>query len=102
MANNSDYSMLDFPKERRRVRFDPTINLGHILTFCGFIIAGMGAWSTLDRRVTIVEQAVPAITVQSDIRDKQTQQALANLRNDIHDVQSSVNSLNAILLSNKK
>ena len=28
---------------RRRVRFDPTINLGHLLTFVGFLATGMAA-----------------------------------------------------------
>jgi len=36
--------------------FDPTINLGHILTFLGFIAAGFAAWSTLDKRLTIMEE----------------------------------------------
>lgn len=42
--------------EKRGIRFDATINLGHILTFLGFLIAGFGAWSTLDKRVTIIEE----------------------------------------------
>lgn len=27
-----------------RVRFDPTVNLGHLLTFAGFVAAALGAW----------------------------------------------------------
>lgn len=42
---------------RHRVRFDATINLGHILTFVGFLIAGFGAWSTLDKRLTVLEES---------------------------------------------
>ena len=33
------------------VRFDNTINLGHILTFLGFLVTIMVTWSTLDKRV---------------------------------------------------
>lgn len=38
------------------VRFDPTINLGHVLTFIGFAVAGFTAWSTLDKRITVIEE----------------------------------------------
>lgn len=41
---------------RQRVKFDATINLGHILTFVGFLTAGFGAWSTLDKRLTVIEE----------------------------------------------
>ena len=44
----------DAPK--RGIRFDATINLGHILTFLGFIVTGMIAWSTMDRRVAVLEE----------------------------------------------
>ena len=41
----------------RGIKWDATINLGHILTFIGFLLAGFGAWSNLDKRVTIVEES---------------------------------------------
>jgi hypothetical protein len=46
---------MDNPKQHG-VRFDATINLGHIITFVGFLLAGFGAWSTLDKRVIILEE----------------------------------------------
>lgn len=39
------------------IKWDATVNLGHILTFVGFMLAGFGAWSTLDKRVTIIEES---------------------------------------------
>lgn len=41
----------------RKIRFDSTINLGHILTFIGFIGTGAIAWSTMDKRVVVLEEA---------------------------------------------
>ena len=38
------------------IRWDATINLGHVLTFVGFILAGFGAWATLDKRLTVIEE----------------------------------------------
>ena len=39
------------------VRFDNTINLGHILTFLGFLVTIMVTWSTLDKRVVVLGKA---------------------------------------------
>jgi hypothetical protein len=42
------------------VKFDRTINLGHILTIISFCIAGFAAWSTMDKRVQALEIAAAA------------------------------------------
>lgn len=42
---------------QRKVRWDPTVNLGHILTFAGFIVTILVSWSTLDKRVALLEAA---------------------------------------------
>jgi hypothetical protein len=54
-----------------QVRFDSTVNLGHVLTFVGFLLAGLGAYwgarielSLLDRRMSAVEIQ---ITKMSDV-----------------------------------
>lgn len=39
----------------RGMKFDPTVNLGHVLTFLGFMTTIAAAWINLDKRVTIVE-----------------------------------------------
>jgi hypothetical protein len=39
----------------RRVTFDMTINLGHIITLVSMLIAGVGMWMMMDKRVTILE-----------------------------------------------
>lgn len=43
-------------QERRRLTFDPTINAGHLLTFAGFVITVVVGWSTLDKRVVVLEE----------------------------------------------
>lgn len=56
--NNQQYQGVDRrpQQEKHKVKFDPTINLGHVLTFLGFIIAGFGAWSQLDKRLVVLEE----------------------------------------------
>ena len=41
----------------KRVTFDPTINLGHILTFLSLVIAGALAWAALNTRLAVLEDA---------------------------------------------
>lgn len=48
--------MADPVTHEKRVKFDPTINLGHLLSLAAFFIAGMGAWSAFDKRLTIIEE----------------------------------------------
>lgn len=38
-----------------RPRFDPTINLGHVLSLSGVIIAIVGGWYSFDTRLKSVE-----------------------------------------------
>lgn len=40
----------------RKVRFDGTVNLGHILTFVGLIFIGFSAWTGMDKRVLVLEE----------------------------------------------
>lgn len=39
------------------VKFDATINLGHILTFAGFLVTIASFWQSLDKRVVVLEEA---------------------------------------------
>lgn len=41
----------------KRIKFDPTINFGHVLTFVGFIATGGMAWMTMNTRVVVLEEA---------------------------------------------
>lgn len=65
--------------EKRGVRFDATVNLGHLLTFAGFLIAGFGAWTTLDKRVVVLEESKKAQTQIDAAQDFRFSDAVAQL-----------------------
>jgi hypothetical protein len=44
-------------EERKGIRFDPTVNFGHLLTFIGFLVTGSMAWMAMNTRVTVLEEA---------------------------------------------
>ena len=70
-------------KPRRRIIFDPTINLGHVLTFVGFMAAGMTAYATLEKRQTVQE-------LRSDL----DRQAVVELRSDVRELRRTVEEMN--------
>lgn len=77
-------------RDKPGVKFDKTINLGHVLTFAGFIIAGLGAWSTLDKRVTVLESQT-ALQAQVDkAQDQLAQTTLSQIRESLADIKSQL------------
>lgn len=76
---------------RRRVAFDPTINLGHVLTFVGFMVAGFSAYSTLDKRVTLIESQMLTSSTQVRDQDSRLKETLSDIRADLKDLQRTVN-----------
>jgi hypothetical protein len=88
---------------RKRFHFDPTINLGHVLTFIGFMLAGFAAYGNLDKRQTVVEVQNSAAIERSGEQDKRIKESLSELKTDIKDVQRAVNDINRTLaLTGKK
>lgn len=96
--STSDFTPLaEAGHHRRRVTFDPTINLGHVLTFVGFLVAGFGAYSTLDKRVTVVEQQAVAVVDRSREQDARLKESLLELKGDVKQLQWSMNDINRSL-----
>lgn len=90
----SEFTPLGEAHHRKRVAFDPTINLGHVLTFVGFLIAGFGAYSTLDKRVTVVELQNAVVTERSREQDNRMKESLLDIRADLKNLQFSINDVN--------
>ncbi len=87
--------------QRKRLNFDPTINLGHVLTFIGFLGAGFGAYSTLDKRLTIQEEKTSAADARQREQQASVKEALQEIRSDVKEVQRSVNDVNRNLTQPK-
>ncbi len=52
-------SMSDFPKPR----FDPTINLGHLISLGGILFALTGSWWLMDHRIASLERQIDKLAV---------------------------------------
>lgn len=78
-------------RERTRgVRFDNTINLGHLLTFAGFLITIMVTWSTLDKRVVVLEESRKAQAVLDHAQDNRSAEKFTEIRETLSEIKRSV------------
>ncbi len=83
------------PDDRRArgMRFDPTVNLGHILTFVAMLAGVMTSYSLLDKRVGVLEEKASSGVVQSAERQQEQKESLREIKADIKDLQRSVNEI---------
>jgi hypothetical protein len=88
------------PTNGKRFSYDPTINLGHILTFIGFMASGFIAYNTLDKRITVQEQLLVTVTARSLERDSDVKERLGEIKADVKDLARGVADLARI--QNKK
>ena len=72
------------------VRFDNTINLGHILTFLGFLVTIMVTWSTLDKRVVVLEESRKAQAVLDHVQDNRSAERVTEIRETLVEIKRSV------------
>lgn len=77
----------------KRLTFDPTINAGHLLTFAGLAVALFIGWSTLDKRVVVLEESRQYQRLRDDTQDNAVTQSLVEIKNAIADVKTGVNEL---------
>lgn len=76
--------------EKKIVKFDSTINLGHLLTFVGFVLTGFGAWSSIDRRLTVLEES-RRVQAQIDAnQDERLSQSMSQIKETLSDIRRNL------------
>ena len=80
-----------------RLRFDPTINAGHLLTFAGFIVAGFVGWTTLDKRVVVLEEQRKSQEVRDQTQDSRSSEKFGEIRETMQDIKRTVEIVRANL-----
>ena len=78
----------------RGVRFDNTINLGHLLTFVGFLITIMVSWTTLDKRVVVLEESRKAQAIMDSAQDLRSAEKFSEIRDTLGEIKRSVDKVN--------
>lgn len=85
------------PPQENRIRFDKTVNLGHILTMGMFLVTIMAGWNMMDKRLLVLEEARASQRDRDALQDttaKDNQQtikeALTDLRRSVEKVADKV------------
>ena len=76
------------------IRFDPTINYGHLLTFAGFLITGFIGWTALDKRVVALEEAQKTQQQIDRAQDQILNQQMQHIRETLNELRSGVQRVN--------
>lgn len=72
--------MEDLSEHRKKLHFDPTINAGHLLTFLGMLAALLIGWSTMDKRVVVLEEAKTYQRERNAAQDAAIRELLIEIR----------------------
>lgn len=72
------------------MKFDPTINAGHLLTFAGFIVAGFVGWTTLDKRVVILEQQRISQEYRDNSQDSRNDEFKSEIKDTLKDIKTTL------------
>ena len=83
------------PTERRRLTFDPTINAGHIISLLAFLITLVVGWSTLDKRVVVLEEARKAQQQTDQHQDYVQRASNDSVKESLAEIKQGIRELNA-------
>lgn len=83
------------PSKRGKVVFDPTINLGHVLTFLGFIAAGSVAYFDLKEAQAVQNMRVEMLAREFEAEKNRTGSALMEIKSDMKEIRRGVDQLRA-------
>lgn len=81
----------------KRINFDPTINLGHILTFAAMVVGVMSSYSLLDKRLGVLEERSNVAVIQAADKVAEQKESLKEIKADVKDLQRSVNEISRAL-----
>ena len=72
------------------MRFDKTINLGHVLTIVSCLIVVMAQWSIMDKRVVVLEEFKAAQRERDVAQDAISKEKFVEVREALVDLRRSV------------
>ena len=73
-----------------RIKFDRTINLGHVLTAISMVVAVMVTWSLMDKRVVVLEEARAAQRERDNVQDVANREKFQEVRDTMIDLRRAV------------
>lgn len=81
------------PDPDNRVRFDKTINLGHVLTIISFLLLTVTQWNMMDKRVVVLEENRSTQRDKDATQDAITREKADEVKDALRDVKASIEKL---------
>ncbi|HEY0034615.1 MAG TPA: hypothetical protein VGB81_15240 [Devosia sp.] len=75
------------------MRFDKTINLGHILTMISFLLLTLTQWNMMDKRVVVLEEFRGTQRDKDTAQDTITREKAQEVKDALRDVKNSIEKL---------
>lgn len=91
--NTIEWDGEDRRESRKGIKFDSTINLGHMITFIGFLVTIMVTWSTLDKRVVVLEESRKAQELRDASQDQRNGDQMTAIKETLVEIKTNVISL---------
>ncbi len=96
----SDFGALaDAAAARRKFKFDGTVNLGHLLTFGVLLASGIGLYTTLEKRLTLLEAKAAQIEQSGQSVEARMRETLTEIRLDVKDARRAIDDVSRTLNS---
>jgi len=80
-------------EDQKKLNFDPTINLGHVLTFIGFLVTIIIGWSTLDKRVVILEESRKSQASIDAMQDARSEEKFSDIKETLRDIKQTAEKI---------
>lgn len=80
---------MSVPPENR-VKFDKTINLGHLITMGAFLFTAMVQWNMMDKRVAVLEEARASQRERDATQDTSAKESFQSVKEALTDLRRSV------------
>lgn len=90
---DSDFAALE-AKKAKRIRFDPTINAGHILTTFVIVTGVFVGWTELDKRVVKLEEGRKVQEQRDTHQDQMLGQHMGQIRESLSEIKRNVERVN--------
>lgn len=81
------------PPPSNPVRFDKTINLGHVLTIVSFLVLTLMQWNIMDKRVTLLEESRATQRERDTSQDANNRDKAQEVKDALTDLKRSVEKL---------
>jgi hypothetical protein len=78
----------------RRIRFDGTINAGHVISLGAMLVTLFVGWSALDKRVVILETTTHFQTARDKAQDDQIAEKFGAIKESISELKRTVEQSN--------